>query len=87
LTPQGERNAQGLEARLAGLNFDEVFTSPLQRAHEIVEWNYGDYEGLRSAQIRALRPSWELFRDGCPGQARGEFIKQPRDLWSILVRQ
>ena len=83
LTPQGERNAAGLADRLAGLNFARVFTSPLQRARrtcelagfgavaevdgDLVEWNYGDYEGLTSAQIRATRPDWQLFRDGCPG--------------------
>jgi probable phosphoglycerate mutase len=34
---------------------------------DLVEWNYGDYEGLHTAEIRAKRPGWELFRDGCPG--------------------
>ena len=83
LTPQGERNARALADRLKGLDFAEVFTSPLQRArrtcalagfgavaevdNDLVEWNYGDYEGLRSAEIRAKRPDWQLFRDGCPG--------------------
>jgi probable phosphoglycerate mutase len=83
LTPQGERNAQGLGGRLTGLVFAKVFTSPLQRARrtcelagfeadaaidsDLVEWNYGAYEGLRTAEIRAERPDWQLFRDGCPG--------------------
>jgi broad specificity phosphatase PhoE len=83
LTPQGERNARALAARLNGLTFAKVFTSPLQRARrtcvlagfgpvaevdaDVVEWNYGEYEGLRSAEIRAKRPDWQLFRDGCPG--------------------
>jgi broad specificity phosphatase PhoE len=83
LTPQGERNARALADRLTGLKFDKVFTSPLQRAsktcalagfgdvaevdRDLVEWNYGEYEGLRSADIRAKRPDWQLFRDGCPG--------------------
>jgi broad specificity phosphatase PhoE len=83
LTPQGERNAQGLRGRLTDLVFARVFTSPLQRARrtcalagfgdvaeidrDLVEWNYGAYEGLRTAEIRAERPDWELFRDGCPG--------------------
>jgi broad specificity phosphatase PhoE len=57
LTPQGERNARALADRLKGLDFD----------NDLVEWNYGDYEGLRSAEIRAKRPDWQLFRDGCPG--------------------
>jgi probable phosphoglycerate mutase len=83
LTPQGERNARALADRLNGLDFARVFTSPLQRASrtcalagfagvakvdsDLVEWNYGDYEGLSSAEIRAKRPDWQLFRDGCPG--------------------
>lgn len=83
LTEQGERNARRLGERLEGLVFEKVFTSPLQRARRtcelsgflsaaeldrnLVEWNYGDYEGLRTAQIHAQRPDWQLFRDGCPG--------------------
>lgn len=63
--------------------FAKVFTSPLQRARrtcelagfgpvaevdsDLVEWNYGAYEGRRTAEIRAERPDWQLFRDGCPG--------------------
>ena len=83
LTPQGERNARSLAGRLQGLEFARVLTSPLQRARntcalagfgpvaevdtDLVEWNYGCYEGLRSVEIRAQRPDWQLFRDGCPG--------------------
>jgi broad specificity phosphatase PhoE len=83
LTPQGECNARGLKDRLKGLVFAKVFTSPLQRARRtcalagfetvaevdsnLVEWNYGAYEGRTSAEIRAERPDWQLFRDGCPG--------------------
>jgi probable phosphoglycerate mutase len=82
LTGRGERNAQRLGNRLNGLVFAKVLTSPLQRAvrtcelagfsksaetdSNLVEWNYGDYEGLRTAQIHAQRPDWQLFRDGCP---------------------
>ena len=82
LTEQGERNAQRLGERLTGLLFAKVLTSPLQRARrtselagfggvaevdpDLVEWNYGDYEGVRTDEIRANRPGWELFRDGCP---------------------
>ncbi len=82
LTERGERNAKSLRERLAGLVFAKVLTSPLQRAvrtcelagfgaavkvdPDLVEWNYGDYEGLRIAEIRAKRPGWQLFRDGCP---------------------
>ena len=82
LTERGERNAMRLRQRLAGSVFARVLTSPLQRAvrtcelagfgalakvdPDLVEWNYGDYEGLRTAQIHAVRPGWQLFRDGCP---------------------
>ncbi len=83
LTERGRRNAQRLGKRLAGRGFAKVFTSPLQRARrtcelagfgptakvdlDLVEWNYGDYEGLTTPQIQANRPGWQLFRDGCPG--------------------
>ena len=83
LTERGERNARRLEERLRGLTFAKVFTSPLQRAKRtcelagfgtvaeidpnLVEWNYGDYEGRRTAEIRTARPDWELFCDGAPG--------------------
>ena len=83
LTQSGERNARQLEERLRGLMFDRVFTSPLQRATrtcelagfkssaeadpDLLEWDYGRYEGRRSAEIRADRTDWNLFRDGCPG--------------------
>ncbi len=83
LTAAGERNAVNLGARLRGVTFQHVLTSPLQRARrtcdlagfggraevdaDLVEWHYGDYEGRRSADILAERPGWKLFRDGCPG--------------------
>jgi len=83
LTPHGERNARRLGERLADTVVDRVFTSPLLRARttcelagfadravvdeDLREWNYGDYEGLTTPQIRAQRPDWRLFRDGCPG--------------------
>jgi broad specificity phosphatase PhoE len=83
LTERGERNARALGGRLRGLAFAKVFTSPLQRAArtcelagfgsaaeidpDLVEWDYGQYEGRRSAEIHAERPDWQLFRDGCPG--------------------
>ena len=82
LTERGERNARLLGERLAGLAFVKVFTSPLQRAartceladfgttaevdRDLVEWNYGDYEDLRTEEIHAEHPDWQLFRDGCP---------------------
>ena len=89
LTTHGEEQARGLVARLGGLGFDHVFSSPLRRAlqtcelagfgsrarvdPELLEWDYGEYEGLTLAQIHRIRPGWELFRDGCPG---GESVAQ-----------
>jgi probable phosphoglycerate mutase len=83
LTERGERNAHRLGERLKGVAFANVFTSPLQRAagtcelagygkvaqleSDLLEWNYGEYEGRRSCEIHAERPQWKLFRDGCPG--------------------
>ena len=83
LTQRGEKNALNLGERLRGLTFAKVLTSPLQRAsrtcelagfgaiaqadRDLVEWKYGDYEGLRTAEILKDRPDWRLFRDGCPG--------------------
>jgi broad specificity phosphatase PhoE len=85
LSPEGERKARALHDRLAGRTFDRVFTSPLQRAAktcafagfgdkavvdpDLLEWDYGDYEGRTTNEILADRPGWLIFRDGCP---RGE---------------
>ena len=89
LTARGECNARKLGGRLKGLQFTRVLTSPLQRAKrtcelagfgltaevdpDLVEWNYGEYEGLSTADIHVKRPDWELFRDGFPG---GESFEQ-----------
>lgn len=83
LTPRGERNAIRLGDRLRELTIDEVLCSPLLRARrtcelarlgshaeidpDLVEWDYGEYEGRTSKDILAERPDWKLFRDGCPG--------------------
>ena len=83
LTERGERNARQLGERLKALTFVKVFTSPLQRAartcelagfgtaaeidRDLLEWNYGQYEGRRTVEIHVERPGWQLFRDGCPG--------------------
>lgn len=83
LTEDGERNARQLGERLKGMTFAKVFASPLQRARrtcelagfgavaemlpDLVEWDYGKYEGLILADILKERPDWQLFRDGCPG--------------------
>jgi broad specificity phosphatase PhoE len=83
LTAEGENHARRLGERLKGMKFAKVFTSPLQRAARtcelagfgavaetdpgLVEWNYGEYEGLLLSEILRKRPGWQLFRDGCPG--------------------
>jgi broad specificity phosphatase PhoE len=90
LTARGERNARALGDRLRGTRFVEVYSSPLQRARrtcelagfgaeaeidqDLMEWDYGEYEGRRTVDIHKERPDWLLFRDGCPG---GE---SPRDV-------
>ncbi len=83
LTEHGEHEARRLAKSLQGLRFAKVFCSPLQRAvrtcelagfgdaaerdPNLVEWDYGEYEGRRTVEIHAQRPDWQLFRDGCPG--------------------
>jgi broad specificity phosphatase PhoE len=83
LTENGVRQAKLLGPRLERRDFAAVLTSPLSRAadtcrlaglgdaaqirEELLEWNYGDYEGLTTPEIRADRPDWLLWRDGCPG--------------------
>jgi probable phosphoglycerate mutase len=82
LTANGEDAARGLGARLRSVAFAHAFASPRRRAidtwklsgltppakirDDLAEWNYGDYEGLTSAEIRARRPGWNVFADGCP---------------------
>ena len=95
LTERGERNARQLGERLRGLDFAKVFTSPLQRAartcelagfgaaaevdRDLLEWNYGDYEGRRTPEILEERPKWQLFRDGCPGGESPEQVGRRAD--------
>lgn len=83
LTPAGEDNARAVGKVLAGNVFSRVFASPSQRARrtcelagfrlvaqvddDLQEWDYGRYEGLKTAEIHALDPRWDLFRDGAPG--------------------
>jgi probable phosphoglycerate mutase len=82
LTPNGEDEARELGNHLRDIRFAQVMTSPLQRAQQtcalvglnqapeiepdLTEWDYGDYEGKRSVDIRKERPDWTIFRDGCP---------------------
>ena len=83
LNEVGEAEAKALGQHLRGLEVDRVLSSPLIRAvttarlagfgdrlettDALLEFDYGDYEGLTTPEIRASRPGWDLFRDGCPG--------------------
>lgn len=83
LTENGRALAKRLQPVLAAQSFALVLTSPLQRASEtcrlaglgeraqidrdLMEWNYGEYEGFTPAEVHAKRPDWMIFRDGCPG--------------------
>ena len=81
LTAAGERVGAAIAARLAGVKFTHVFASPLTRARrtaelagfapaldpDLMEWDYGEYEGVTTAELRQKRPGWDLFIDGCPG--------------------
>jgi probable phosphoglycerate mutase len=98
LTEQGEQDARKLGERLRDLRFSQVFTRPRQRARrtcelaglgpvakiepDLAEWDYGDYEGQHSVDIRKGRPDWNLFRDGCP---RGEMPAQVSDRADRLI--
>jgi probable phosphoglycerate mutase len=89
LNADGERRAGLLREALRGIRFSQVLTSPLRRARRtcelagldgmarvepgLHEWNYGQYEGRTTAEIRAGRPGWNLFRDGCP---QGESVEE-----------
>ncbi|MFO0990342.1 MAG: histidine phosphatase family protein [Hyphomicrobiales bacterium] len=95
LTERGEKMAIALGRRLKGMTFATVLSSPLQRAYrtcelagfapmaqidpDLVEWNYGEYEGVTSAAIHANRPGWNLFRDGCPDGETPEAISARAD--------
>ena len=90
LTPRGEQNARSLAPRLKGVAFARVLVSPLLRARRtcelagfgdhaeldpaLQEWDYGQYEGRRTTDIRQERPDWFLFRDGCPGGESVEVV-------------
>lgn len=83
LTEKGRERARALAGELAGRSFSLVLCSPLRRAREtcelagfgevaviddaLVEWQYGEYEGLTTPEIREQNPGWNLWRDGCPG--------------------
>ena len=83
LTEDGVREAEAVRPQLEGRTFTRVLSSPLSRALEtcrlagladhaetsddLLEWDYGEYEGLTTPRIRETHPDWLLWRDGCPG--------------------
>jgi broad specificity phosphatase PhoE len=95
LAPDGEVQARGLAGRLAGHRFARVLVSPLGRARrtcelagfgdraevcpDLLEWDYGDYEGLTTTEIRRDRPDWRLWDDGVPGGERLEEVAARAD--------
>jgi broad specificity phosphatase PhoE len=103
MTEQGERDAHKLGGRLRGLAFAKVFASPLQRArrtcelagfsaqaeilHDLIEWNYGRYEGVRTPDIQRERPGWDLFRDGCPDGETAALVGARADRVIAIIRE
>ena len=103
LNARGEENARKLGPRLAGISFAKIFTSPLQRARktcelsglgasaqvdpDLMEWDYGQYEGKSSIDIRQQRPEWDLFRDGAPGGESPAAIAARADRFIARARQ
>ncbi len=102
LTDEGRRQAQQAGQRLAGREWALILTSPRRRAREtaalagvgehavidddLSEWNYGEYEGLTSAQILTRHPGWSLWRDGCPGGEDAADVTRRVDRLIVRVR-
>jgi probable phosphoglycerate mutase len=102
LTENGRTAARRLAPILAEETFALVLTSPLQRARDtcdlaglgkqanvaadLMEWNYGEYEGLTTQQIRQTRPRWSVFRHGCPGGESPEQIGARADRLLVKIR-
>jgi len=100
LTPDGRLQATAIGKLLAGRRFDHVLSSPMLRAREtaglagfghrirlhegLLEYDYGELEGLTTGQIRAIHPGWQLFRDGCPG---GEMPEQMAKRVDALIEE
>ncbi len=100
LSQAGEADAHRLASVLGGIAFARVYSSPLRRARrtcelagladraeidgDLVEWDYGAYEGLTTSAIRAERPGWSPFRDGCPGGESVEAVAARAD--HVLTR-
>src|SRR3954471_1787291 len=102
LTSKGEQDASALEPRLANHSFAKVICSPLLRARrtcelagfstafetdeDLLEWDYGSYEGLRTVEIRSAHPGWNAFEHGCPGGENLQDITQRAEQFIRKVR-
>lgn len=101
LTPEGEDVARRLAERLDGVEFDLVLTSPRVRArrtaelagyadahveHDLTEWDYGDYEGVTTAEIREQVPGWTVWSHPCPGGETAEQVSRRMDRVVAKVR-
>jgi probable phosphoglycerate mutase len=103
LTGEGEQQARRLAELLRTVAFAHVLTSPLQRARRtcelaglsrdarvdpnLAEWDYGEYDGRTLSDIRAQRPGWSVFRDGCPGGESPQAIAERADLVVAALRR
>jgi broad specificity phosphatase PhoE len=103
LTDEGGRQARLLARSVAGIEFARVLTSPLSRAvdtcrlaglgdraeprEELLEWDYGEYEGLTTPEIREKRPDWYLWRDGCPGGEGPDDVGRRVDVLLADIRE
>jgi probable phosphoglycerate mutase len=101
LTPEGEEVARGLERRLEGVEFALVLTSPRRRAmrtaelagfpdaevdEDLTEWDYGDYEGITTPEIRETVPGWTVWSHPCPGGETAEQVSARMDRLVERVR-
>lgn len=102
LNEQGENQARELGQNLHGMDFARVYTSPLKRAmktcalagfgegaeldKDLVEWDYGDYEGVTTADIRKAHPGWNVFTHGCPNGETAEDVGRRADRFIQKVR-
>jgi probable phosphoglycerate mutase len=103
LTARGVSEAERAGEELRGLPFTRVFTSPQSRARQtceragfgdraeldpdLLEWDYGSYQGMRTEDVRRERPGWSLFRDGCPGGESPEAIGERADRVVARLRE
>jgi broad specificity phosphatase PhoE len=101
LTEEGKEEASRVQEALKGINFEKVYTSPLKRAMatceiaglleyaevdpDLLEWDYGDYEGLTTPAIHRKNPKWCLFEQGAPnGESPAQIAKRADHFWQTV---